>query len=329
VVDIIRWDRLSPAEQFDGWREAVSNTFVPLEAAALTDRAFGGALASQTIGQVQLSQVSGGAVRVARTSRTVRRNDPECYKLGMQVRGYCVLDQDGREAALTPGDFAIYDTTRPYALTFDQDFQMFVVMFPRALLSLKPEDMTGLTARRVSGRRGMGALVSPFLVGLAQQMDADDLTASMHLADGVVDLLAATFAEQLGCASAVPAETHRHALMLRITAFIDARLDDPELSCPTIAAAHHISVRYLQKLFESDGCTVTSWIRTRRLERCRLDLADPKLSALPVSAVAARWGLLDASHFARIFKTTYGHTPREYRLSLQQHPSHSTPGKSG
>jgi len=102
--------------------------------------------------------------------------------------------------------------------------------------------------------------------------------------------------------------------VLRIKAFIDARLDDPELSSATIAGAHHISVRYLQKLFENEQCTVTSWIRARRLERCRFDLADPQLGALPVSAVAARWGLPDASHFARIFKATYGHSPREYRL---------------
>src|SRR5262249_5573297 len=163
VVDMIRWDRLPPAEQFDGWREAVSKTFVPLEVAARTDRAFGGALASQPIGQVQLSQVSGGPVQVARTPRTIRQNDPEFYKVSMQVRGYCVLEQDGREAALTPGDFAIYDTTRPYKLTYDQDFRTLVVMLPRALLSLKPDDMTGLTARRISGRRGIGALISPFL----------------------------------------------------------------------------------------------------------------------------------------------------------------------
>jgi len=145
--------------------------------------------------------------------------------------------------------------------------------------------------------------------------------AADALADVVVDLLATTFAEQLGCASAVPAETNRHALMLKIKAFIDTHLDDPDLSGQMIAAAHHISVRYLQKLFESEGYTVTNWIRTRRLERCRLDLADPKLSTLPVSAITARWGLTDASIFARMFKTAYGHTPREYRFSLQHSPT--------
>ncbi|MFD1538686.1 helix-turn-helix domain-containing protein [Nonomuraea guangzhouensis] len=71
-------------------------------------------------------------------------------------------------------------------------------------------------------------------------------------------------------------------------------------------------MRYLQKLFESEGDTVSGWIRTRRL-----DLADPKLATLPVSAVAARWGLLNASYFARLFKATYGHSPREYLRGAQ------------
>jgi hypothetical protein len=198
VTDVLRWDRLPPVQQLDGWHEAISSTFVPLEATALTDRAFGGELATQAIGPVQLSQVSGGPVLVERTPRTIRRDDPESYKLGMQVHGYCVLDQDGREAALTPGDFAIYDTTRPYTLTFERDFRMLVVMFPRSLLGIKTRDMTKLTARRVSGRRGIGALVSPFLARLARQMDADDLTATVHLADAIIDLVSATFAEQLG-----------------------------------------------------------------------------------------------------------------------------------
>ena len=325
MADGIRWARLPSADQFDGWLEAVSNTFVPLEVTALTDRSLGWALASQTIGQIQLSQVSNGPVRVARTPRMIRRSDPEYYKLGLQLHGHCVLDQDGREAELTPGDFAIYDTTRPYTLTFDQDNKMFVVMFPRTLLSLKPDDMADLTARRVSGQpdKGIGALLSQLLGSLAHQMDADDITASVPLADAVVNLLTATFAEKLGCASAAPAETRHHARLLSIKAFIDTHLYDPELSGAMIAAAHHICVRSLQKLFESEGCTVRNWVLARRLERCRLDLADPRLDALPVSAIAARWGLPDASHFARTFKATYGCTPREYRL-LHRNPPTTT-----
>jgi hypothetical protein len=71
--------------------------------------------------------------------------------------------------------------------------------------------------------------------------------------------------------------------------------------------------RYLFKLFAAEDTTVSGWIRQRRLERCARDLADPAARYQPIGLIAARWGLLDARHFARLFKTAYGHTPREYR----------------
>ena len=82
----------------------------------------------------------------------------------------------------------------------------------------------------------------------------------------------------------------------------------------TIAAAHHISLRYLHKLFEAQGTTVAGWIRRRRLDRCRVDLLDPAYRARPVSAIGARWGFPDASRFNRVFRAAHGVPPGEYRL---------------
>jgi AraC-like DNA-binding protein len=92
-----------------------------------------------------------------------------------------------------------------------------------------------------------------------------------------------------------------------------ARLDDPELTTATIAAAHYISPRYLQKLFEAEGSTVTDWIRRRRLDHCKRELLDPRNAGESISTIAARWGLADSSHFSRLFRATYGMSPREFR----------------
>ena len=59
--------------------------------------------------------------------------------------------------------------------------------------------------------------------------------------------------------------------------------------------------------------TVAGWIRSRRLERCRRDLADPSLAARPVAAIAARWGFSSAADFSRAFRTAHGVPPAEYR----------------
>jgi AraC-like DNA-binding protein len=101
-----------------------------------------------------------------------------------------------------------------------------------------------------------------------------------------------------------------------VHAFIEQRLADPALSPATIAGAHHVSVRYLYKLFEGRHRGVAGWIRERRLERSRRDLLDPALAARPVSAIAARWGLVDPAHFSRLFRAAYGVPPLEYRRTM-------------
>ena len=47
-------------------------------------------------------------------------------------------------------------------------------------------------------------------------------------------------------------------------AFIQQHPGDPGLSPAEIAAAHHISLRLLHKLFQEQGETVAGWIRARR-----------------------------------------------------------------
>jgi hypothetical protein len=64
-----------------------------------------------------------------------------------------------------------------------------------------------------------------------------------------------------------------HELLLRIYAFIEESLPDPDLTPNRIAAAHHISSRSLFQLFEPRRVGVAGWIKRRLLEYCRRDLA--------------------------------------------------------
>ena len=104
-------------------------------------------------------------------------------------------------------------------------------------------------------------------------------------------------------------------------AFIEGGLADPGLTPAAVARAHHVSLRSLYKLFDRERTSVAGLIRERRLERCRHDLLDPALAARPVSAIAARWGLVDPAHFSRLFRATYGIPPLEYRRTMGRTPS--------
>ncbi|MDI2132748.1 helix-turn-helix domain-containing protein [Yinghuangia seranimata] len=96
-------------------------------------------------------------------------------------------------------------------------------------------------------------------------------------------------------------------------AWIEDHLDDPDLDPAAIAGAHFISTRYLHLLFEDHEVSVARHVRERRLERIRRDLADPALRGVPVSGVAARWGIGDAARFSRVFRERYGVSPSAYR----------------
>ena len=72
-------------------------------------------------------------------------------------------------------------------------------------------------------------------------------------------------------------------------------------------------VRYLHRLFAAEGKTVCSWIRERRLERCRRDLRDPGLAGERVADIAARWGFRSVTHFSALFNAGYGCTCRDWR----------------
>ena len=314
------------------WRCELARAFVPLEPAAVHTGAFRAALRATEFDGLTLAEVSGSGQVVRRTAATIRLADPAYYKVGLQLTGHGLLEQDGRQARLDPGDFAIYDTTRPYRLRFDAPFRMLVVMCPRTALPVPARLLGERTAVAVHARDGIGAMVSPFLGGLAQLLDgaacvqvgqppatpAAEVRAGRrrlgggHLGTAVLDALAAAFDDDPG-----PSDS-AGALLTRVHDHIERHLGDQDLGPDSIAAAHHISVSYLHKLFARDDETVAGRIRARRLERCRRDLRDPALASRPVSAVAARWGLVNPAHFSRAFRAAYGVSPTTHRGSRMQ-----------
>lgn len=300
------------AARFDEWHEAVSSAFVPLHAAAPRRDRFAGELATAALGDLALASVAGTAVVVDRTPGLIHGSDSGYLKLGVQAHGRCLLTQDGRCAELLPGDLALYDTSRPYRLVFEQDFRMLVLMLPRDLLPLRPRQLGEVTARRISGSSGLGAVFAPFLSALATRSLAGDVQASPQVRDAVLDLLEATCRSVLGDPTGVP-DAGREALLLRLQGWVDERLAEQDLTAAAVAEAHHVSVRYVQKLFQAEGTTLSAWIRNRRLERCHRDLVDPTLRDVPVAAIAARWGFGEATTFTRAYRRRFGTVPSQTR----------------
>jgi AraC-like DNA-binding protein len=305
----------SAMRDFSAFRTAVSESFVPLHVTSDRPDPFWGRIRMATADTVHVSEVSASQHVVERTPELIARSDRDYYKLSMMLSGTGLLIQDNREAFLRPGDLAVYDTHRPYSLVFDDDFRTMVVMFPKHLIDLPRELVAQLTAVRFDGRSGVGGIIVPFLAQLVGNLDQLSGPTGTRLAHSALDLVTTLFADELD-ARTETIDPHR-ALMQRIRMYIDANLASTDLGPTQIAAAHFISTRHLQGLFQEQSTTVSAWIRTRRLERCRRDLVDPLHADQSVASIASRWGFVDAAHFSRVFKAAYSESPSDVRAAAR------------
>jgi AraC-like DNA-binding protein len=311
---LLRAGDVPPSSRTDYWQHVVDTTLGPLEVQRppagidARDQLLLGDAGAVRVAELTAGQ-PGGATLAARRARLA---DLDLCKVDVLAGGHGTVAQDGRQAVLAPGDLTLVDLSRPARWRMSP-MRMVAVVFPRALLPLRTGEVAELTAVRFPGDQGTGALASSLARQLVRRLDGLRPPDGARLGTAVLDLLTVALAARLDRGERVPPEVRQRALLRQVHAFIDAELGDPELSPATIAAAHHISLRYLYRLFEGHDHGVAGWVRQRRLERCRRDLLDPALATRPVSAVAARWGLVNAAHFSRAFRAAYGCSPVEYR----------------
>lgn len=296
---------------FAAFQTAVSASFVPLRVTSSVADRFRGSITQSTTAGVSFTDVRADAHVVERTPELIAASKRRFFKISLQLEGRSSLAQQGRTVELQPGDLAIYDTAVPYVLTFDSPFRVMVIQLPHDKLELPGDLVREMTAVRLEGSEGLGRVVSPFLATLGANIEQLRGPAGMRLAQNAIDLLQTLFAHELDVAR-VAADPHR-ALMQRIRDHIDAHLGDPSLSPSAIAAANYISTRHLHALFREQGSTVSSYVRSRRLEQCYLSLTNPAQLDTPIAAIGVRWGFSDAAHFSRVFKAAYGESPRVVR----------------
>ncbi|MBO2457998.1 helix-turn-helix domain-containing protein [Actinomadura violacea] len=310
----MRSSDLPPGERLDWWRDLTARDLVPTRIAADPEADFHAAANRLEMGAVQASILRFSALRSTRTRRLIRHSDPEWWVVALVRTGFLRLEQDRNEAGLHAGDLVLYDTSHPFeAEACRSEAGVVMLHLPRHALPLPDRKLRGLVARPLPSRSGAGDLLAGFLAGCAEQASALDGGAAPHLGSAASGLATAFLAGLADADDAVPAPTRQEALVLRIKAFVLAHLHEPDLSPSTVAAAHHISVRYLHHLFHEDGQSLGAFVRTRRLERCRTDLADPRLARTTVAEIGARWGFPDASSFNRAFKAAYGTPPGDHR----------------
>ncbi|MGY1681438.1 helix-turn-helix domain-containing protein [Geodermatophilus sp. SYSU D01176] len=294
------------------WQALLGEHFVDLDVLPAVDGPLPGEVRSRAVGSLQLSRVRSIDQRALRTPGLARSDRRHYVQVGLLEQGRARVQQDGRECWLEPGDYTVYETDRAFSWelrTGDAPTWSLLVLTWCRPGPVPPGE--GLSALRMDGSSGLTGVLGRMIRDLVDSSDVVGADPGDRLADELLQLVA-TAAGAVPLPPAPAARTDR-ALLAAVRAHVEEHLADPTLDPRSIAAAHFISVRQLHRLFAGEQETVARYVRRRRLERARAELARSGARELPLAVVAHRCGFADPSVFGRAFRAAYGVTPSRYR----------------
>lgn len=305
----------TPRKRYDNqnlWRDGVCEYFVPLEVNPSRGGPFINIAASDTLGCLQVTELVTSAQKVCRTRRLADRSEESGYKVTIQLSGRSEIIQEQRAAILQPGDWGLYDTTRPYQVSVDQDAHFLVLQISTSNMSVWQPYLQRAVARPYSARHGSARIAMETLQLALTESPSLSSTAMRHVANSVLEMIGLNIFEQSGASSMSDLDDVRHAQFRNIRQYIDDNLHDPDLSVMAIANRFRVSRRYLYKLFSGQSLTPADYILGARLERCRDLLADTAMTR-QISEIAYQYGFSDSTVFSHAFRRRFGMSPSEWR----------------
>lgn len=292
------------------WRQVVCRSFVELDVTHDTTRDYRGMVRTRTYGELQATRIACDPMIAARTPGNLRLSDRDDFLVALQLRGRTVGFQDGRQVLLQPGDFALFDSERPYQVDFrGNGFDHLVFQLPRHhLTSIGVEGLRD-SARIVRGDSSRGRLVATYLINLARMDALYDESERNRFGQVAIDLLGSSLrSDDTGYPRIEPDE-----LLRRIKTYAKSRIGDSTLDPAAVARAMSISVRQLHRIFSNEDATFSTWLRETRLTRCWEDLADPRCADSSIAEIRRQNGYRDPAVFSRAFRNRFGMTPSERR----------------
>lgn len=293
------------------WHEAIGRAYFPLDLNFRAPEAFDGELTGWQLGQVSLSRLTSDALLYRRLPRHLVVNAPEDFLVTVPARAEVRFSQCGKEVRANPGAFFLERSHEPYEFSHAEAADLWVMKTSADMLGGRiraPDRFCSLEFDATNGANGLFVDMLHLVPGRYEAM-SDEARATVGRQ--LVDLLAlALQSDDRVLTSGL--SSVRAAHLARIEAFVRRHIDDPALGPDEVAAGCRISVRYLHELLRDTNQTLGQWIRDRRLQAAREDLANPA-DRRGIGEIAYARGFTDQAQFSRAFRARFGLCPREMR----------------
>jgi AraC-like DNA-binding protein len=227
--------------------------------------------------------------------------------------GNFTLSARGREVSLREGDgllrssddVAVFER-RAYGYSLS-------LRIPRSILSSLVVDVDGASMRVIPRQSAALQLLGSYMKSLIDEPSPGTSELQHLAASHVSDLAALALGATRDAGSAARVRGMPAARLRAAKTYIIENCHRRDLSIGTVAGHLGVTPRYLQRLFEADGRTFSTWLVNQRLIRAHRMLCTTQFAELAVSAIAYDVGFGDLSYFNRCFRKRYGITPRDVR----------------
>lgn len=300
---------------FNSWGRTLAGVF-DVAAEPTEIGLFKGSIAAWATNQILLTEIKASPIRLIRSPETIARSRLDHFAVVLLLSGSTAGLAGPTEVDAEPGDVFFIDLSQLVHLQTSLrggTTANIALWVPRNRLLSSIRDEHALHGLGVKGASPAGVLIGASLRSLAEQADRMNVQEMDAITNGVIELTASAITPILATAteSGVPTPL---ASFVTVRRFIDRNLKSRDLNPEIIAKTFGLSRASLYRLFEPVG-GIAGYMRKQRLKQAYQEITAAELSNQQIGQIAYRFGFKNVSAFSRLFRDSYGVSPREARAA--------------
>jgi AraC-like DNA-binding protein len=273
----------------------------------------GGTDAGVTITRMAL----GGGGMAQRTRELLSDGDDDVI-LYVQEAGRRIVSQLGREATVGPAGGVLVSNADTGTIVVPDASRLVGIGLPRRLMRVLAPGLEDAFIRPLTPATDALRLLRGYLGIVDDEHALSKPELRRAVAAHIHDLCALAIGATRDAAEIARGRGLRAARLRAIKADIAQNLAHGDVSASALALRQRVTPRYIGKLFESEGTTLSQFVLCQRLAQVHRMLSDPRHRHQTISTIAYNAGFNDLSTFNRAFRRHFSATPSDVRAGTQR-----------
>jgi AraC-like DNA-binding protein len=305
-------DDVPEHERVAVWREVLGRVHLHLDIKRISEEPLRATVESHRWASTSLYFSDTTPICASRTKELVQDAD-FAFRLLYTEGGSYRFTARGCDEIISPGSAALLFNGTTSEVCYPQRCHVTSIRVDRAALNAVIPALDERAIRRVLPTSPATRLLMQYVHVLRAEGPTSDLTVARQVSEHLTDLIALALGAGADVAKIAGNRGVRAARLAAIKTDILSKLHNRDLSITMIAGRHGVTPRYVHKLFEREGTTVSAFMLQHRLARAQQMLRDRRFDNHTISVIALECGFSDLSYFNRTFRRAYNATPSDIR----------------